>query len=255
MLLNEPSAFTVRKGPPRPQDAIDPIPATAKAHEINDVDDIGDLLTHLATNGEAISMYATGSRQVVLGRILSVDPELPHFVMELNEGATLPTGSITVVAWLRAAKLQFRLTDPNWRSVPGQSVQIPMIFPETCLVLNRRTSERMDTPLGINFLASFEMNGNAYELPMHDFSQGGLGLRCAKREAKGLIKGRKLLAVRLDLGKESIVVPEMEIRLTRTYRSFLLGEQLHIGCKFTNVPPETEARITSLLEQMNARQR
>ncbi|WP_229506903.1 flagellar brake protein [Pseudoduganella rivuli] len=255
MLLNDPNPASIRKGPPRPQDATDPIPATAKSHDMADVDDIGDALTLLAYSGDAISMYAAGSRTVILGRILSVDPELPHFVIELNAGEKLPPGKVTFVAWLRNAKLQFELTDKNWRSAPALPHQVPLTFPETCEVLNRRESTRQETPVGVTFMASFVMNGNPYELPLHDFSVGGIGLRCAKNEAKGLFKGRKLQDVRLDLGPETIIVTEMEIRLTRPYRSFLLGEQLHIGCKFINLDPEMQSRIASLLENMNNAQR
>jgi hypothetical protein len=230
------------------------MPASVEAYDMADVDDIGDALTLLAASGDPISMYAPGSRQVMLGRILSVDPELPHFVMELNEGVNLPAGKITFVAWLRTAKLQFQLADPAWKS-QGKGNLIPMIFPEFCTVLNRRTSERLEAPLGINFVASFEMNGSLYELPLHDFSRGGLGLRCARRDAKGLFKGRKLLAVRLDLGDEVVIVPEMEIRLTRAYRSFLLGEQIHIGCKFVSLPLEAESVIACRFDQLNKDQR
>jgi c-di-GMP-binding flagellar brake protein YcgR len=251
MLLNDPTRASVRKGPPRPQDALEPIAATAKPHDMTDIDDIGDALTLLAESGDAISMYGAGSRAVVLGRILSVDPELPHFVMELNPGATLPPGKVTFVAWLRTAKLQFQLADPAWRPQAGQPHLIPMIFPEKCLVLNRRASARLETPLGVNFTASFVLNGNPYELPLYDFSLGGVGLRCARNEAKGLFKGRKLEDVRLELGPETVVVADLEIRLSRAYRSFLLGEQLHIGCKFINLSPEMEREIAALAEKMN----
>ncbi len=220
-----------------------------------DIDDIGDALTLLAASGDAISMYAAGSREAVLGRILSVDPELPHFVMELNQGAKLPPGPVTFVAWLRNAKLQFKLSDPAWACVPGQPHLIPMTFPETCDVLNRRESARWETPLGVIYLASFVLNGNPYELPLYDFSLGGVGLRCAKHEAKGLFKGRKLTDVRLDLGPDTAIMAELEVRLSRPYRSFLLGEQLHIGCKFINLSPEMEREIAALVEKMNKPQR
>ena len=254
MQLNEP-IVRIRKGPPRLQDAIDAIPPTVPTHAMVDIDQIGDALTLLAETGDPVSMYAAGSRQAVLGRILSVDPELPHFVMELNDGQTLPPGSVTFVAWLRNAKLQFRLSDPAWRSLPGTPALIPMTFPDTCEVLNRRASERVETPLGANFTASFVVNGAPYELQLYDFSLGGVGLRCAKRDAKGLIKGRKLVDVRLELGPETVIVTDLEVRLTRSYRSFLLGEQLHVGCKYMNMAPETERAIASLLDKINEPQR
>jgi hypothetical protein len=82
-----------------------------------------------------------------------------------------------------------------------------------------------------------------------------VGLRCARRDAKGLIKGRKLVDVRLELGPDTVIVTDLEVRLTRAYRSFLLGEQLHVGCKYMNMPAETERAIASLLDQINAPQR
>ena len=251
MILHEPHAVHIRKGPPRPQDAITPIPAAAKAFELTSEDDIGDALTILAENGDAISMYVPGSREAILGRILSVDPELPHFVMELNEGASLQPGNVTFVSTLRNAKLQFKLSHPEWKPVPGQTLQIPMVFPEVCAILNRRATERLETPLGITCMASFSMSETvSHELPIYDISLGGVGLHCTKSTAKGLIKGRKLHEVEMEMGDEIIVVTEMEIRYTRPFRSFLLGEQLHLGCMFTKLTAEAESQIKSVLGQI-----
>jgi flagellar brake protein len=251
MQPNDPHASPARKGPPRPQDAIAPIPAAANSYEITSEDDIGDMLTILAESGEAISMYCPGTREAVLGRILSVDPEQPHFVMELNEGLALQPGKVTFVASLPTAKLQFRLTNYEWNSVPGKPQLIPMIFPETCAVLNRRSSERMETPLGANFTATFVMNGNPYEMDIYDFSLGGVGLHCGKHQAKGMLKGRKLREVQLIFGSETVDITELEIRYTRAFRSFLLGEQLHLGCMFVNLTQEEASKIKSVLDQIS----
>ncbi|WP_051293808.1 flagellar brake protein [Pseudoduganella violaceinigra] len=214
-------------------------------------DEIGDALTLLAAHGDAISMYAPGSREPVLGRILSVDPELPHFVMELNAGAALVPGKITFVAVLGNAKLQFRLASQEWGTVVGKPQLIPMIFPETCVVLNRRAAERVESPLGASFMASFVVNGTTpHEFQIYDLSMGGIGLRCTKIEAKGLLKGRKLRDVVLELGEETVTVAELEVRFTRAHRSFLLGEQLHIGCKFNTLAPEEEAKFKSVMAQI-----
>jgi c-di-GMP-binding flagellar brake protein YcgR len=254
MLPNESHAVPIRKGPPRPQDAIAPIPASASSHEMTSEDEIGDTLTLLAANGDAISMYVSGTREPVLGRILSVDPEQPHFVMELNEGTSLPSGRITFVAVLRTAKLQFRLSKLDWDSLPDKPQLIPMVFPATCAVLDRRAEERLETPLGTTFTATFELHGSPHEWSVYDLSLGGLGLHCTKGEAKGLLKGRKLPDVRLVLEEketETVVVTELEIRFTRAFRSFLAGEQTHIGCQFSNMTPETESQIKSLMDKLN----
>jgi c-di-GMP-binding flagellar brake protein YcgR len=251
MLVEEHTAITIRKGPPRPQDAIAPVPAGAVTHDMTSEDDIGDTLTLLAENGDGISMYIQGTREPVLGRILSVDPKLPHFVMELNEGASLPPGKITFVTVLRTAKMQFRLSSPDWKAVPGSPQLIPMTFPEVCTVLDRRATERMEIPLGANLSATAEINGNQHEWGVYDFSLGGLSLRCSKIEAKGLIKGRKLLDVRLELEEETVVTTALEVRFTRMFRSFLLGEQIHIGCMFINLTPEAESQIKRLADELN----
>jgi len=247
MQLNEHHAVPIRKGPPRPQDALAPFIASASSFDMTSEDDIGDALTLLAASGDAISMYVPGSRDPVLGRILSVDPQLPHFVMELNQGAVLQPGKVTFVSWLRTAKLQFKLASQEWKPLPGKPHLIPMTFPETCTVLNRRASERVETPLGANFMASFELNGHHYELPIYDFSLGGIGLRCSKIEAKGLLKGRKIPEVVLELGPDIEIPTELEVRFTRGFRSFLLGEQLHIGCKFINMTQEATAQLVEQL--------
>jgi c-di-GMP-binding flagellar brake protein YcgR len=251
MLPDNHAAVPIRKGPPRPQDAISPIPAAASCFDMTSEDDIGDTLTLLAEHGDAISMYASGNREAVLGRILSVDPKLPHFVMELNEGATLPPGKITFVAVLRTGKLQFRLSSPEWNAVPGSPQLIPMTFPETCSVLDRRAAERVETPLGDNFMATLEIHGNPHEWSIYDFSMGGIGLRCSKLEAKGLLKGRRLAEVSLVLEERTISVVELEVRFTRGFRSFLLGEQIHIGCMFINLTPEAESEIKTLIDLVN----
>lgn len=252
MLLNEAKAVPIRKGPPRPQDAIAPFPSSVNSYDVSSEDEIGDALTMLASHGDAISIYAPGSREPVLARILSVDPELPHFVMELNEGATLQPGKLTFVTVLGNAKMQFRLANPDWKPLTGKPQLIPMIFPEACTVMNRRAFERHETPVGANFLASFELNNgaSAYEIAIYDFSLGGLGLRCSRLEAKGLLRGRKLRDVVLDMGPETITVAEMEVRITRAFRSFLLGEQLHIGCRFVTIAAEEEAKLKSVVDQV-----
>jgi len=65
--------------------------------------------------------------------------------------------------------------------------------------------------------------------------------------------GRKLQRVRLEMGPGSVLICDLEIRLSRHFRSFLLGEQLHIGCKFTSVAPEVESQIHSLMNRIGAK--
>lgn len=251
--MNDPIPNEFRKGPPRLQDAVEPISSGAKPHEMTDVDDIGDSLTILAENGDAVSIYPAISREVVLARILSVSEDSPHFVLELNEGEKLPPGGAVFVAWLRSAKIQFTLSRDEWTSQPDQPQLIPLEFPEKCMVLNRRATARLETPLGVYFTASFVLNGKPYELQLYDFSQGGVGMRCAPRDSQGLHVGRKLQRVRLELGPDAVIIADLEIRLSRTYRSFLLGEQVQIGCQFLNMSAAMQDDLAKLIDKMNSR--
>jgi c-di-GMP-binding flagellar brake protein YcgR len=217
-----------------------------------DEHDIGDSLTLLAENGDPISIYPASTTNVVMARIKSVDPENPYFVLELNEGEFIPPGEATFVAWLRSAKIQFKLASPDWASQPGEPTLIPLEFPPKCLVLNRRSSTRLETPLGIYYMASFVLNGKPYELQLYDFSSGGVGMRAPPRDCVGLHVGRKLQRVRLELGPDSVMIADLEVRLSRTFRSFLLGEQVQIGCQFTNLSPAMSDELARLLDKLNS---
>lgn len=231
-------------------DAVEPIASGSRPHEMSDEADIGDALTILAENGDPVSIYPSSSTNVVMARIASVDPENPHFVIELNEGEYLPPGDCIFVAWLRSAKLQFKLSYPLWVPLPDQPTLVPVDFPEKCLVLNRRSAARLETPLGVYYMASFVLNGKPYEMQLYDFSAGGVGMRAAPRDAQGLHVGRKLQRVRLELGPDSVMIADLEIRLSRTFRSFLLGDQVQIGCQFVNLSPMMQEELHRLLDNL-----
>lgn len=242
----------MRRGPPLLKDAVEPIPPGSKPHDMTDEHDIGDALALLAQNGDPVSIYPSSTTNVVLARIKSVHPELPHFTLELNEGEFIPPGEATFVAWLRSSKMQFKLAYDPWVSRPGEPTMLPLDFPLRCQVLNRRASTRLETPLGTYYMASFVLHGKPYELQLYDFSAGGVGMRAAPRDAVGLHVGRKLQRVRLELGPETVMIADLEVRLSRTFRSFLLGEQVQIGCQFLNLSPSMQDELKRLLEDLNA---
>jgi hypothetical protein len=250
--VNDPIPNDMRRGPPLLSDAVEPIPAGSHPHDMSDEHDIGDALALLAQNGDPVSIYPSSTANVVLGRIKSVHPELPHFVLELNEGEFLPPGEATFVAWLRSSKMQFTLAYDNWTSQPGEPTMLPLDFPLRCQVLNRRSSARLETPLGIYYMASFVLGGKPYELQLYDFSAGGVGMRAAPRDTVGLHVGRKLQRVRLELGPDTVMIADLEVRLSRTFRSFLLGEQVQIGCQFLNLSPSMQDELTRQLNALNA---
>jgi c-di-GMP-binding flagellar brake protein YcgR len=236
-----------RKGLPRPSDVLVRIAPDASPHAMRDPFDIGETLSSLATSGEALTIYPAGSSEPLLARIESVHPEEPHFTLDLAGNAPIPPGRASFVAALGGnAKLQFEL-ESDWLATPGQPNLVPAVFPESCLVLNRRAAPRLDTPVNGSYAASFILTNKSFELPLCDYSSGGVGLRATPEQAKELYVGRKLKAVRLQLGPALAIVADLEIRLLRPFRSFLLGEQVQVGCSFDNIEMQMHQQLQRMV--------
>ncbi|MFC0250341.1 flagellar brake protein [Massilia consociata] len=241
--MNAPAAPLIRKGPPKAADVLSRIGDKAQPHEMRDPFDIGEALTALSLSGEPVTVYQAGSLEPRLARIESVDPELPHFVIDFSGSDRPAPGKAVLVASLGGnAKLQFEL-DQEWDALPGHPLHVAAEFPPSCLVLNRRAARRVETPVGVNYMASFRVQGKQYELPLYDFSQGGVGMRATPEEVFGLRVGKKLEAVRLELGPNLVLTADLEIRLLRPFRTFLLGDQVQVGCSFASISMQMQETL------------
>ena len=243
-----------RKGPPTGSDVCAPIDAAASPYHMTDPFDIGESLSKFAKYGDAITMYPSDGSACVMARILSVEEETPDFVVELNEDLNLPPGPVTFVAWQQSAKVQFTL-HAEWASLPDQPTLLPCVFPEECLVLERRQATRLETPLGVYYTATLVLSGEPLELQLYDISVGGIGMRATPGETVGIYVGRRLQRVRLELGPTKVIVVDLEVRLTRKFRTFLLGEQVQIGCSFINLTPALKAEIEHFVEHLGSGRR
>jgi len=235
----------MRKGPPNFSDAVERISLNTVAHEMRDPLEIGNALAALAESGEAVTVYPHGQDftmaridAVSPGELLGEIPDAPTFTLDLANDAVLSEGKAVFVASLGGnAKIQFEL-DADWDMAPGQPSQQHLVrlpFPAHCLVLNRRAEPRVETPLGVNYSARFTLLGKVFELPLYDFSSGGIGMRAMPEQAFELYVGKKLEGVQLDLGPSLQVQADLEIRLLRPFRTFLLGQQVQVGCRITQI--------------------
>lgn len=126
---------------------------------------------------------------------------------------------------------------------PAQAVE-PMPAGE------RRSTPRRDSPLVPALRAEFTLLGRARSFNIDDVSLGGLGLRGAVDEGRGIFIGQRLPRVRLVLDTHEALVADLEVRSRRHFRSFLVGEQVHVGCRFTDLGAEAEAALRQLLDRL-----
>jgi hypothetical protein len=225
----------------------DPIEDADAAWPVTDPDGVAQELAGLADTRSVVSLHGDGAGEPTLARVRSLHDEDPWFEMELYGPA--PAGALLCVAVLNGSKIQFRL-EKALEPVEGVA-RFRADFPSKCLILNRRAAPRVEAPLGPHYSASFILMDRKVELPLHDFSIGGVGLRAGPRQAAGLHVGKRLERARLELGRDAIVVVDLEVRLARKYRSFLLGEQVQIGCQFKNLFPSAQQEIERCLAELS----
>lgn len=115
---------------------------------------------------------------------------------------------------------------------------------------DRRSTPRRDVPLGPAVRVEFMLLGRARSLNVDDVSLGGLGLRGSVEEGRGLFLGQKVTQARVMVGDQVVLVADLEVRIRRSFRSFLAGEQVHIGCRFVGLNPLAEAELQRLLSQL-----
>jgi flagellar brake protein len=242
----------MRKGPPKPSDAIDRITLASGAHEMRDPFDIGESLTMLAQAGEPVTVYPHG-HDLALARIDRVDAERKRFALDLVDDVVLPEGRAVLVASLGGnAKIQFEIS-ADWAIVPDQPHLVELPFPTECTVLNRRAEERHDIPVGMDYSARFTLLGRVFEMPLYDFSRGGVGLRATPEQAYELHVGKKLEGVQLDLGPTLRITADLEVRLLRPFRTFLLGQQVQVGCRISNIAMQMRQSLDRAVTKVQRR--
>lgn len=116
----------------------------------------------------------------------------------------------------------------------------------------RRGTPRRDVPLGPVVRAEFPLLGRWRSLHVDDVSLGGLGLRGSIEEGRGLFLGQRIAQARVLVGDHVVLVVDLEVRIRRSFRSFLAGEQVHIGCRFVGLDARGEAQLHQLLGELAA---
>jgi c-di-GMP-binding flagellar brake protein YcgR len=244
----------MRKGPPKPSDAVDRIGQVADAHDMRDAFDIGEALSTLAQTGEPVTVYSP-QLGMAMARIDQVDTENDTFVIDVADGLHLVPGKTVFVAAMGGnAKIQFEL-DGEWTGLPDAPHLVSAPFPAVCRVLNRRTEQRLETPVGGSYSARFSLYNKIMEMALYDFSSGGVGFRASPEQAAELHVGKRLVNVQLELGPSLVVDADLEVRLLRPFRTFLLGPQVQVGCRISNISLQMRQNLDRAVKSARMRAR
>ncbi|MES2069117.1 MAG: PilZ domain-containing protein [Pseudomonadota bacterium] len=218
-------------------------------YSLTEAADIGAALNALVMDGNPVTVYPSDGTAFSIARVLSVDSQAQRLVLQFAEGRPVPAGHALCVATPHGNKLQFVL-EAGGPGGKGQAALMEAGFPLECTILERRGSVRRETPLGQYYVAAFVQDEQLYEFQLYDFSLGGVGWRAAPRDVATLHVGRRLSQVRLELGRDVVLTADLEIRLCQPFRSFLLGQQVQIGCRFVNLTTAMQAELQRALARL-----
>jgi c-di-GMP-binding flagellar brake protein YcgR len=205
-------------------------------------------LQSLVDSQAVLTVHAGDEASCVLGRLVSLDAAARRLVFACEQAVAPAAGTLLFVVVLHGVKLQFVCDWPG-TSLPQSSLQLAM--PASVIKLQRRRYSRQDAPLGLPFRAEFSILSHAYELGIDDLALGGVGLRAAPREAALLAVGRLLRRVKLLLGSGESCTVDLVVCSRRPWNSYLLGPQLHIGCRFATLPPVAQEVLSVALARLN----
>lgn len=205
-------------------------------------------LQSLADSQAAVTLHADGT--AVLGRLTEIDAARCRFVFVSDGDIDPAPGTLLFVAALQGVKLQFACDQPASPEPAAPTSRLALAMPPSVIKLQRRRYSRQDAPLGLPFRAEFKIFSRPYELGVDDLALGGVGLRASPREAALLAAGRHLPRVTLVLGNNERCVVDLMICSRRDWNSYLLGPQVHIGCRFVKLSPAAEDTLCLALGRL-----
>lgn len=184
-----------------------------------------------------------------LANVCGVDVQAQTLALSLSTPLSpLPPQALAVVHLAGGVRLQWMLHGV-WQPGEGKNWSLQAAWPAQMLQLQRRRHQRLSVPLGQNYSASFMFGRRRCELDIDDLSIGGVALRGTRQEAAMLFMGRVLPKVSLYMADGTVLQADLKVRSRRSYRSFLLGEQVLVGCSMEAMDDADRLLLENLLAQ------
>lgn len=217
---------------------------------------IAQVMQELVQQQTVLSLYAAQSDEgldiaadaapVALASLSRTDASQSALVLQIPAQAQpLPQRLIGIAHMAGSVRVQCAVQG-SWQPEVGAWL-LHMPWPQELLQLQRRRHQRFPVPLGQNYTASFMFGRKRCVLDIDDLSLGGIALRGTRADTAMLFLGRELPQVRLKLASHDILRVFLRVRSRRSYRSFLLGEQVLVGCSIEAMDEDDQASLHRLL--------
>lgn len=184
-----------------------------------------------------------------LASVCGVDVQAQTLALSLSTPLSpLPPQALAVVHLAGGVRLQWMLHGV-WQPGEGKNWSLQAAWPAQMLQLQRRRHQRLSVPLGQNYSASFRFGRRRCDLDIEDLSLGGVALRGTRQETAMLFLGRELPKVGLYMADGTVLEVVLKVRSRRRYQSFLLGEQVLVGCSMKQISESDRALLAQRLSK------
>lgn len=188
------------------------------------------VMTLLADVRDATSLHDAGGRPCGMVLFSRIDADRQRLVMDVSGVLQpLPQQLLAVAHLPGGVHTQWTLQG-QWTAQSHGHWRLESPWPAHVVQRQRRRHPRLQLPLGQNYEASFMFGKRECVLHMEDVSAGGVALRGTRSETSMLFVGREIPKAVLDLGDGVQVQADLTVRSRRSYQSFLIGEQVMVGC-------------------------
>lgn len=204
-------------------------------------------LETLAADGTTLTAYPQGLHTFYLCRVRSLDAQPRPMALEALSTQAPANARTLFVATRPDARIQFAL-DTEWSADDGHQSCLRAELPVELVRLQQRAFERFEAPLGQSYSAEFALDGQRRQLRISDLSLGGVGLHGSPHEVRSLRVGTRLRRAHLELTQGQALLADLEVQVRRPFRSYLLGEQVHVGCRFVEMPASLRTALERAID-------
>lgn len=215
-------------------------------------------LRALQRQGTVISLYIGDGQQFFLTRLLTIDEQGGHIVLDASQHTALiikacDTDRITLSATVDRIKVQIRpdhLQAATYQDRPALIAPLP----KQMLRLQRREFFRVETPRISPVrcqLAQRRPSGvQVHDLPLFDISGGGMALIGNVELADQFSLGELFTECRLEIPGESVLSVNLRVREVLKIETINGDHQLRLGCEFVGLPGTRLALIERYITKL-----